>query len=92
MLLQTLNLQVFLQGDRAAAAALSGALEGVLRHVGWKAGLTERLLAAVDTARERQKGMDDALRQLSQCAPPAKLLNILQSLGGLAAKTWIASA
>ena len=33
----------------------------------WKGALTEELLSAVDSARERQKGMDDTLRQIRQC-------------------------
>jgi hypothetical protein len=53
-------------GSREAAGLLYATLAGVLRHMAWKGSLTEELLCAVDAARERQKGMDDMLRQIRQ--------------------------
>ena len=60
-------MQVAHLSGREAAELLYARLTGVLRHVQWKGSLTEELLGAVDAARERQKGMDDTLRQMRQC-------------------------
>lgn len=53
-------------GSQAALHILSTTLLTVLQHLQWKASLQEELLAAMDGSRERQKGMDDTLRQIRQ--------------------------
>lgn len=41
-------------------------LLSVLQHLHWKVSLQEELLAAMDSSRERHRGMDDTLRQIRQ--------------------------